>query len=184
MACTNDFDGLRPVENAASGAGGAGPGSVGVASGFGGTTGSGGASTTGADAASSSATSSSAVGSVGASASSAASGAGGSGGAPVTTIPCGGDTCDLATQSCCATLSGFSCISKGGPCVDGITIDCTNAATCGAGQVCCAGFGAAQCAGDCDRGFQLCATDAECDGEPCETGYWGLAVCGGLRPGR
>lgn len=107
-------------------------------------------------------------------------------------IACGSSTCDPATQTCCLTFSGgggsAKCIDKGGTC-SGATIDCTNAAACPVGEICCAnrdptgGF-SATCTADCGGGTQLCATDAECKrpGDVCRPAFGGTAhIC--RRPG-
>jgi hypothetical protein len=51
---------------------------------------------------------------------------------------------------------------------------------CDGREICCAEGDAAECDDDCDRGIQLCDSDAECDGEMCEPGYLGLSICGGV----
>jgi hypothetical protein len=106
-----------------------------------------------------------------------ASGQGGSmgvlmGGAPPSdTIDCGMTTCDAATEQCCGTMGGASCITTGDPC-QGVTLNCSSSANCTNGDVCCVsggpGSAEASCAPACEDPpgpvgpIQLCADSAEC----------------------
>jgi len=94
------------------------------------------------------------------------------GGAPPgNTINCGMTMCDAATQQCCGTQGGASCIDTGSDC-PGVVLNCSSAANCSGGDVCClTGSGPqdaeASCAPTCEGGgpgggLQLCADSAEC----------------------
>jgi len=96
-------------------------------------------------------------------------------------ITCGTSVCDPKTQDCCASFTGFSCITKGGAC-GGPTLTCSSAASCSKGQVCCISPGgggppSAKCAFIC-LGVQLCATDTECGfGRKCLPVFGGISTC-------
>jgi hypothetical protein len=102
-------------------------------------------------------------------------------------IKCGSATCNAATQDCCASLSGQTCVAKG-TCSGGATIACTDSSACKAGEVCCAsgglGGGGAKCATTCTMGIVLCATDAECKApQKCLSGFGGYKTCRNPPPG-
>src|SRR5262245_5582471 len=59
-----------------------------------------------------------------------------SGGAP---IKCGQTTCDSNSQECCVTFQTATCIAKGAQCQGGV-LNCTSAAACPTGQICCGKF--------------------------------------------
>lgn len=126
-----------------------------------------------------------AVGGVG----TAGMGAAGVGGSvSVTPIVCGAEACDAATQSCCAGLSGLSCIGKKQAC-DGAVLGCTVNADCAGKGVCCISITgdvaqASSCKASCDfmsggRDRQLCQTDEEC-APPfhyCTATIFGVSIC-------
>lgn len=99
------------------------------------------------------------------------------------TIKCGSETCNPATQECCAGTSGLKCLDKG-KCGGGTVIPCSDPSACPSGQVCCAardGFGVkvacqATCSGT--GSFELCASDADCKApDKCVNGVGGFKVC-------
>ncbi len=109
---------------------------------------------------------------------------------PVEPINCGDQSCDVATEICCATFQGTNCIPASSNCM-GFTLECSSAASCPGAEVCCASGSpmnmTATCGPKCEGGgpgpggggFQLCETDAECDeGEPCNDAFGGFKVCG------
>jgi hypothetical protein len=108
--------------------------------------------------------------------------AGSEGGSPVF---CGGEFCG-SDQDCCVTFTGgstsASCVS-GGSCDMGLSLACTGADNCAAGEVCCGSFGGfgagSTCEPECSPGsIQLCTGDGECPaGEKCRTLPIGLSVC-------
>ncbi|MBI2390468.1 MAG: hypothetical protein HYV09_12840 [Deltaproteobacteria bacterium] len=96
-------------------------------------------------------------------------------------IRCGTATCDSATQVCCATFSGSSCVAKGT--CGGASLACSDPSSCAPGQVCCAsggpggGGGSTRCQTTCS-GAVLCATDADCrSGQRCVAAAGGYRVC-------
>ncbi len=98
-------------------------------------------------------------------------------------ILCGGALCNPATQECCARFSGISCVAKG-TCGGGTTLECSSAASCGPGQICCfGGFGgggapSATCTTSTCFGVQLCATSAECSApQTCQPLFAGYRTC-------
>lgn len=92
---------------------------------------------------------------------------------PSTTINCGMTSCDAATQQCCGTQGGASCIDIGDDC-PGVVLSCSSAANCTGDDVCCLsgsgpGDAEAVCAPQCKGGggpgggsIQLCQDSAEC----------------------
>jgi hypothetical protein len=105
----------------------------------------------------------------------------------VTPIVCGAEACDAATQSCCAGLSGLSCIGKNRAC-DGAVLGCTVNADCAGKGVCCISVtgdvsAASSCKMRCDGGStrdrQLCQTDDECVAPTryCTQTIFGVKVC-------
>ena len=117
---------------------------------------------------------------------SSAQGGAGTGGGTGEVINCGMISCDAATEQCCGTQQGTSCIATGDPC-QGITLDCSSAANCDNGQICCLtggmGMASAQCADMCGGGgpgggLQLCAENAECPpGIDCVEVFGGFTAC-------
>jgi len=119
---------------------------------------------------------------------SAQGGSSSQGGAPPSdVIDCGEMACDAATQVCCGTQGGVSCIDIGDPC-QGVTLSCTSAANCEGTQICCltGGMGSAssECADECEGGggpgggLQLCATSAECPPDiECVDVFGGFTAC-------
>jgi hypothetical protein len=119
----------------------------------------------------------------------AGTGIAGAGGAVmVTPVVCGTQVCDAATQSCCAGLSGLSCIRKNQAC-DGAVLGCTVNADCAGNGVCCISITgdvaeASSCKASCDfmgggRDRQLCQTDDEC-APPfhyCTATIFGVNIC-------
>lgn len=115
-----------------------------------------------------------------------ATGGSGSGGSPDTPIACGAEVCDPATEICCASMQGTSCIGAADVC-QGATLNCTSAANCPANEVCCAQFNGmsaeATCVATCGGmgpggGIQLCADTSECPVDTtCEMGFGGFMVC-------
>ncbi len=167
----------------ASGTGGAGSssgqgGSATTGSGgSGGTSGQGGSATTGTGGAGGSS-------GQGGSATTGTGGTSGAGGGGTGTIACGMAMCDAATQKCCANMQGQNCIDKAMQC-QGVSLDCTSAANCASGDVCCMTFNGPNmpptiaCATQC-MGTQVCATSAECPmGLTCKPGMFpgGLMTC-------
>lgn len=123
-------------------------------------------------------------------------GTAGAGGAS-STIVCGGDVCDLASEECCVPFGAEGTCVATGTCENAATFTCSSSAQCEEGEVCCFSGGggpgtdpSAECAPQCGGGgpmgggLQLCETAAECeDGEPCEEAPFGFKVCGGFGPG-
>jgi hypothetical protein len=102
------------------------------------------------------------------------------------TIQCGQTTCAAATEDCCLSFQGATCVPRGGAC-QGATLECTGSNNCSIG-VCCGSFGGGgggaagtTCEPACSgRQVQLCATDQECpEGEQCRSAVVGLSVCSG-----
>jgi hypothetical protein len=97
-------------------------------------------------------------------------------------ILCGGSFCTAATEECCASFTGLSCVPKG-KCGGGTTLGCSSSASCPSPKVCCfTGFGGgtptAQCQNFCFGGVQLCASDDECRfGTRCRITFGGYGVC-------
>lgn len=113
--------------------------------------------------------------------------AGAGGGVAVRPIVCGGQLCDPATQSCCAGLSGLSCIGNGQAC-DGAVLGCTVNADCEGNGICCISItgdisAASSCKARCDIGStrdrQLCQTDDECVAPThyCTPTIFGVNIC-------
>jgi hypothetical protein len=113
-------------------------------------------------------------------------GAGGTTGSGEPPIACGQAECDPATEICCATFNGASCIDAGDDC-QGAAILCTSAANCGDGEVCCGTFGGGSGQASCTSepcgedgpmsGIQLCASDAECPPDrPCVEAPGGVGI--------
>lgn len=114
--------------------------------------------------------------------------AGGAAGAPATPIACGAATCDPDTQTCCAGFAGVGCIDKGAMC-NGAVLECTSAAHCSDGDVCClsllgpTGVGT-ECRRTCNamgpgRDQQLCSSDDECPNQRprCQQTAFGVGLC-------
>lgn len=114
-------------------------------------------------------------------------GRGGSGGAAMTTdaglpprppptmtagwVECGTTRCALETSTCCATLTGGSCVSGGGGCpATGGARRCDGPEDCRIGEICCAraegtaGIYRSACSNrdGCQGGFAMCHADADC----------------------
>jgi hypothetical protein len=99
-------------------------------------------------------------------------------------IECGTTTCNAATQQCCVTWQGASCIAKGAQC-QGIVATCDGPEDCNPGQICC-GRTWGQNRGltctapnACNNGERVCHLDADCvSGERCcnETTIAGYTV--------
>jgi hypothetical protein len=98
------------------------------------------------------------------------------------------------TQQCCVSMAGAGCVDLGN--CQGVTLDCTSAATCADGEVCCAklngGIPKAKCSDSCGGGIgpgggsvQLCDSDAECAPKKCVMVFGGFSICqgGGMMPG-
>jgi hypothetical protein len=113
--------------------------------------------------------------------------AGAGGAVAVTPIVCGAQVCDAATQSCCAGLSGLSCIGNGQAC-DGAVLGCTVNADCAGKGVCCISItgdvsAASSCKERCDTGTsrdrQLCQSDEECvpPTHYCTPTIFGVNIC-------
>lgn len=103
------------------------------------------------------------------------------GGPPEGGILCGGDYCDSASEQCCASFGGVSCVAKGA-CTGGTTLDCSSSASCGFGEVCCfGGLGGGTPTATCQlfcAGIQLCATSAECGPmRTCQPTFGGYRIC-------
>jgi hypothetical protein len=97
-------------------------------------------------------------------------------------------TCDVATEECCLTTIGASCVSTGA--CNGAALSCTDSANCTSGEVCCAelrgGPPKATCAATCGGGgVVLCNTSADCPNmESCDPTPLAVKVCrGGGGPG-
>jgi len=93
-----------------------------------------------------------------------------------TKIDCVGTTCDETTEKCCIPVpvnGPTGCIPQGGTC-PGYVAECSTAANCPAGQVCCVELLmpniTAECVSSCSPGPQICETDAECLTGKCSTG--------------
>ncbi|MBI2395905.1 MAG: hypothetical protein HYV09_40450, partial [Deltaproteobacteria bacterium] len=98
-------------------------------------------------------------------------------------ILCGGSYCNAATQQCCASFTGVTCVAKGS-CSGGTTLSCSSAASCPIpGQVCCFSgiFGGGTPTATCQlfcAGFRLCASSAECpSGQSCLPTIGGYRIC-------
>ena len=113
--------------------------------------------------------------------------AGAGGAVAVTPIVCGAQVCDAATQSCCAGLSGLSCIGNEQAC-DGAVLGCTVNADCAGKGVCCISItgdvsAASSCKERCDTGTsrdrQLCQSDEECvpPTHYCTPTIFGVNIC-------
>lgn len=106
-------------------------------------------------------------------------------------IQCGAmGPCDSATQVCCATRTGRTCVTVGSCTGDSIACSGSNSCPAGSGDVCCEGLAAngtvrTRCATACPAGSpQLCTTAADCkDGDACRRGPDGYAVCIVVRDG-
>ena len=95
-------------------------------------------------------------------------------------ITCGASTCNAATQDCCASFTGLTCVAKG-TCAGGGTLSCSDSTSCPKGQVCCFGAGggapSAKCASTCG-GIQLCKTSLECKfPQTCQPVFGGFRIC-------
>ena len=104
-------------------------------------------------------------------------------GAEAGVIRCGATNCDASYQTCCVSTSGATCLPAGVPCGGGLTLSCSSASSCSAGEVCCAsqslsgGF-SADCQSACTSGIQMCATRAECPlGQRCRRVPSGYGIC-------
>jgi hypothetical protein len=111
--------------------------------------------------------------------------AGGEG--PVIPITCGGQICDALSETCCATLGGFGCISQDQDC-SGATLVCGSSSDCGDGLVCCLQVigevdATSECKSACSNGpgreRRLCTGDDECSPERpfCRDTAFGVRVC-------
>lgn len=108
-------------------------------------------------------------------------------GATPGTILCGKQTCDIATQICCAkSATDITCQAKGSSC-DG-PASCDDAADCKSGQKCCGtatGFNSTKtsCVDKCEgiTSAQTCRTNEECGAQNCvHQSCYGIAswLCG------
>jgi hypothetical protein len=115
----------------------------------------------------------------------AGNGVGGTG--QVIPITCGGQTCNALSETCCATLGGFGCISQAQECT-GATLVCGASSDCGDGLVCCLqligeAHATSQCKSECTNGpgreRRLCNEDSECSpNRPfCRDTTFGVRVC-------
>jgi len=104
------------------------------------------------------------------------------------TVKCGSETCNAATQECCAGTSGLKCLDKG-KCGGGTVVPCSDPSSCPGGEVCCAqrdGFSLkVACQATCTGGgFTLCSSDTDCKSpDKCQTGLAGFKFCGGRPDG-
>lgn len=117
-------------------------------------------------------------------------------------IACGMTTCNSATDECCVSASGMgvsSSCTKKGACKGAVTLACSDAKACAAGQVCCLTLdmtgGESTCAKSCGGGGPggggsaiLCSADSECPmGQTCRMSRIpGVKICappGGGGPG-
>ena len=105
-----------------------------------------------------------------------------------TGLPCGMTTCNSATQDCCATRGGGTCIAKGGACDGGVVITCSGPEDCPvSGDICCAEFGggggtpSVSCTTmTACHGVLLCEKPSDCpDMEMCGMGLEGYKYCVG-----
>lgn len=82
------------------------------------------------------------------------------------TLPCGNESCDTRTQSCCVSIAigavGARCIPAGASC-GGIPLACDEPADCSSGT-CCFGLQAQQGAGSALAVGSVCSTRAACNG--------------------
>jgi hypothetical protein len=80
-------------------------------------------------------------------------------------IDCGNTTCNVATQDCCVTFSGATCITKGSQC-QGARATCDGPEDCpAAGQICCGRNNGLSCTnGSCNNGQRICHFDTDCPG--------------------
>jgi hypothetical protein len=82
-------------------------------------------------------------------------------------IDCGNTTCNVATQDCCVTFSGATCIAKGTQC-QGARASCDGPEDCpNAGQICCGisygpNRGLSCTNGSCNSGERICHLDIDC----------------------
>ena len=95
-----------------------------------------------------------------------ASATGGSGGDPNEgVVNCGSDVCDLATESCCGQPGGqFQCQ----PQCTGMSqeINCDGPEDCPGTEVCCGGFGGAECQTQCGpQSIEYCHDNTDCQGQ-------------------
>ena len=110
------------------------------------------------------------------------------GGVPVTPgqVECGGQTCNLQTNTCCALPDGGGTCPTGTTCPSGTaTIHCAEKADCTGSDVCCGTLNPAGSADTkCGKGpcapepltVQFCRTNSECEnGKPCV-----VQVCQGV----
>jgi hypothetical protein len=116
----------------------------------------------------------------------AGTGVGGTG--VVIPITCGGDVCNAASETCCATLGGFGCISSAQECT-GAVLNCGSSSDCDGGGVCCLQIigevnATADCKSECEgmgpgRERRLCTEDSECSpNRPfCRDTTFGVRVC-------
>lgn len=176
---------------ASSNSGGKKPGTAGTAgtssatggsSAIGGSVGQGGTAAIGGAPAGGAATAGTAQGGFAQAGSSAAGGSG-----PELPITCGGQICDALSESCCATLGGFGCISQDQKC-SGATLVCGASRDCGDGLVCCLQVigevdATSECKSECSGGpgreRRLCTDDSECgpDRPFCRDTAFGVRVC-------
>jgi hypothetical protein len=91
-------------------------------------------------------------------------------------IACASGCCEVGSGVCCYPRRGGAACTAPTACLDGMLLECSSAASCAAGQVCCFGrvaFGlqASRCMTECGAwpfAAQICATDAECGAKaPC-----------------